>query len=513
MRTLVVAPCKLEVRVRQESTLDRQTQGREPPELLATILEDMVKARKMRHDDWLALSKSPLEPLAIPISDGREYRVTQTGVDAAHELTGQIWEQRKDIRQRISRQAFDRLSFLAVGRSIRDSVGRLSEESAVGGAKDKLERAFCQELLADYSKTLDALAEKAGREVEQHIPSELFHADQHVPAFSVGPVDFRPRADWIGCFVRDPGARDIVERVERREYTVDDVRRQASAEDGGRAARDALTALTCLRRYSWVGTIRTSGHEFRRSHWKASIMVELAMDAVGLRFHAEEARRFKRAGHGHLYAEDRLATSVDDGDFIHGWSVQMPGLGSAPGELARRMREERGFLDAAGSILEVYLKDRQKGEAPLLVERWVNALHWVGEARREESDSMAVVKYGCAVDGLCGGEGDYRAITDFVKAALEPSENREPHGSALSVAEAVALVYGREGRSGLAHGGTPGLLEDFSKPRRVGDLLLASLFYPVTLGLADLIKEESPALTFGRKHAFRVLKERVQKVL
>ena len=191
----------------------------------------------------------------------------------------------------------------------------------------------------------------------------------------------------------------------------------------------------------------------------------------------------------------------------------MPGLGSAPGELARRMREERGFFDAAGRILEVYLKDRQEGAAPLLVERWVNALHWVGAARREVSDSMAVVKYGCAVDGLSGGEGDYRAITKFVEAALEPREGEEPQSGALSVADAVEMVYGREGRSGLAHGGTPGLLEDFSKPRRVGDLLLASLFYSVTLALADLIEEGSPVLTLGRKNAFRALKKRVKKML
>ena len=97
------------------------------------------------------------------------------------------------------------------------------------------------------------------------------------------------------------------------------------------ALDDARTAITVLQGFSWVGAIRAAGHELRQSHRKMSTIVGLAIDAVGMRFHVEEARRFTRAGRGHLYAEDRLATSVDDGRFIHGWSVHLPGLGSAPG--------------------------------------------------------------------------------------------------------------------------------------------------------------------------------------
>ena len=491
---------------------DRQTQAGEPVrKLLETIVENIAKAAKMPHDDWWALSQSPLVPLAIPISDGSEYRTTQTGVETAHKLTGQIWEQREDIRQRISGQAFKRISFLAIGRSIQSAVARLPEEAADSEASDEIESVFYDDLAADFRKSLDGLVEKAGRDVDQHIPCELFHADQLVSAFSVGPVEFRPRSDWIAQFVKDPKARNIVEQVERRELMIDDVRRRATELENGRALRDARTAITCLRGVSWVGTVRTAGHEFGQSHWKSSILVGLAINAVGLRFHPEEARRLRRAGHGHLGAEYRLATSVDDGRFIHGWSTHLPGLGSAPGALENRIQEEREFLNAAGRILDVYAEHRQEGDAPVLVERWVNALHWVGEARREVHDFMATVKYGCAVDMISGGGGS-RAITSFVEAALERRDGGEQRSGPLSVADAVEMVY-REGRSRLAHGGTPGLLEDFSKRRRVGDALLASLFYPVTLALAELIAEGSPALTSGRKIAFRALEVRMQNMI
>ena len=479
--------------------------------LLETIFEDIFNAVKMPHDDWWALSQSPLVPLAIPISDGREYRVTQIGDEAAHKLTDQMWEQREDIRQRVLRQAFKRLSFRAIGQSIWSAVARLLEKNADDEASDEIDPVFYEDLAADFRKTLDGLVEQAGRDIDQHIPCELFHADQLVPAFSVGPVEFRPRSDWIAQFVKDPEARNIVEQVERRELTIEDIRRRGAELENGRALQGARTAITCLRGFSWVGTVRTAGHEFRQSHWKSSILVGLAIDAVGLRFHSEEARQLKRAGRGHLDVEYRLATSVDDGRFIHGWSAHLPGLGSAPGALAERIQEEREFLNAAGRILDDYAEHRQEGDAPVLVERWVNALHWVGEARREVHDFMAVVKYGCAVDMISGGGGS-RAITGFVEAALERRDGGEQQSGTLSVADAVEMVY-REGRSRLAHGGTPGLLEDFSNPRRVGDALLACLFYPVTLALAELIAEGSPTLTLCRKIAFRALEARMQNMI
>ena len=215
-----------------------------------------------------------------------------------------------------------------------------------------------QELAADYRNILGRLAKEVRTDVDQHIPCMLFHENQLVPAFSVGPVEFLPRADWIDRFVRDWGARSVVEQVENGELTIDEIRRRAMQLDSGRAIRNALTAMTFLRRFSWIGTVRAAGYELRRSHRKMSTIVGLAIDAVGLRFHVDDARRFTRAGRAHLFAEDRLATAVDDGRLIHGWSTNVPGVGWVPGELAAKMQEERDFLAAAGGILDAYLAKR-----------------------------------------------------------------------------------------------------------------------------------------------------------
>jgi len=302
--------------------------------LLETIVEDVIQTATMPFNDWLALSPSWLVPLAIPVSPGRQYRVTQTGVVAAHELTQQTWRAREDFRQTITREEFNKLSFRAIGETVLNSPVHLPKD--VENAKTTLvDDAFYVALAADYVDNLERLAAQARPDVDRHIPCDLFHSDQWVPAFSVGPVEFRPRADWIDRFVTDSVERAHIERVETGAQGIEDLRRQAFARGSVHDLYNAWSVLSSLRGFAWVGTIRMTGHELSQSHLKASVFVGLAIDAIGLRFQVEDARRFTRAGRQHLFAEDRLATSIS-GAFLRGSSVQMPGLGSKPGALIGR---------------------------------------------------------------------------------------------------------------------------------------------------------------------------------
>ena len=269
-----------------------------------------------------------------------------------------------------------------------------------------------------------------------------------------------------------------------------------------------MGALISLRAFQWVATIRIIGHALSQSHQKASIIAGLAIDAIGLRFQVADARRFTKAGRQHLFAEERRATTTK-GAFVRGSSVQMPGLGSKPGSLAEKMAAERPFLDAAGRVLETYLQGRQTGRAPHLVERWANALYWVGEARREESDFMAIVNYGCAADGLSGAGGDANVMTKFAEAALNPKA-QPILADALSIEDAVTTVY-REGRNKLAHGEMPGLLEDLAHARAVADVLLINLFDACTVELANIITSRTEILGIAEKHAYRAFQERLRQ--
>ncbi|SMF70868.1 hypothetical protein SAMN02982917_3949 [Azospirillum oryzae] len=460
----------------------------------------------MPFDEWSGLSNNPFVPLAIPIDAGRQYKVTQTGVDAAHTLAAQTWLARQDFRQTLTRPEFDKITFHAIGQTIFDCRAHLSDEH---GAPDaQVGPDFYAAVARDFSKNVDRLADAARSDVDRHIPCHLFHGDQAVPAFAVGPIEFLPRADWIARYVRDPTQLAHIQRVETRAVSYSDFREQALQVGSDRDLYRAWEILSSLRNFEWVATIRMRGHALSQSHQKASVLVGLAIDAIGLRFQVEDARRFTKAGRQHLFGEERLATSPS-GDFLRGSSMQMPGLGSAPGALAAKMAAERPFLDAAGKVLDAFVVGRQSGRAPHLVERWANALYWVGEARREASDFMAVVDYGCAADGLTGAKGKATAITSFAEAVLNPKGEATPPGM-LSVAKAVSRVY-REGRNKLAHGEAAGLFEDLSETRAIGDALLVNLFDTVTLVLADTIEKRPDVFELDEQIAFRFIETKLRQ--
>lgn len=477
-----------------------KTKSKPAEQLVEIIVGSVIEAKALPFKEWQALWPSPFTPLAIPVSTG-QYPVTQAGFDAASELTQQTWDDQPEFRQTIGRDKFNKISLKAIGDTLLNSPNLLPEDPANDTTFP--DSSFYSHLVADYAANLKRFADKERGDIDQHIPCNLFHTDQDVPAFSIGPVDFRPRQKWIDCFVTNPTELNHINDVESGAKSLNELLKDTSSSE----SYTAYSVISSLQGFEWVATIRMLGHEITQSHTKASIVVGLAIDAIGLRFSVTDARRFTKAGRSHLFREERLATSLD-GRFLHGWSLQVPGIGSRPGALTAKMKAERPFFEAVGSILQAYLEGRRKGRAPHLVERWVNALYWVGEARRDPSDFMAVVKYGCAADGLSGAGGDAGEMTKFAKAALNPDGDPTPPGY-LTIDEAVTRVY-RQGRHKLAHGEEPGLFEDQANTRAIGDNLLVSLIDSVTNEIAKIVSSKDRILEVDEKHAFRALKDRLK---
>lgn len=473
-----------------------------PEALLQRIFESVFEAKELSSEDWQALSPNPLVPLALPVSTGGQYEVTQAGVDAAHALTDQVWKARADFRQTITRKSFNRLSFAAIG----DAVA--NRHSHLDASEDPPGDMFYGRVAADFNAKLDALAKGACGDVYRHIPCSLFDLNQGVAEFGVGPVKFLPRANWLTRYVANPIQLGHIQDVDCGTVPYEDLQQRALSQGVDPDVYEAWQILSALRNFTWVATLRLSSHELDQSHRKASLIVGLAIDAVGMRFHVDDACKFTRMGRQHLYSEERLA-STPDGRFLSGWSVKLPGLGARPGALATKMVAEQQFLDDVGEVFATYLAAHQTGSAPHLVERWMNALYWFGEARREASDFMAVVDYGCAIDGLSGAGGVAKGMVKFAEAALNP-KGCPTHAGALSVADAVNRLY-VEGRNKLAHGETPGLLEDLSELRAIGDDLLARLFNEITIELADFIRNKPVYLTVSKEQAFRALITRLEQ--
>jgi len=460
-----------------------------------------MNANAMPFRDWYALSSNPLVPLSIG-----GHRVTQDGVDAAHMLSRQTWKGNEDFRRTINRDEFHKMSFVAIAETLSNAPTHLPPGDPVDGKTITVDTNFFSVLAKEYIDQLNNLANRRRSDLYWHVPCHLFDRDQKVAAFSVGSVEFSPRTDWIRRFVTDEGERSYIDQVEAGTLEMDEVRRLALAPSHRRGQLDAWHVLRFLQGFSWVSTVEIRGHELARSHDKASVLVGLAIDAIGSRFHIDDARRFAKAGREHPFAEVRLATDTG-GAVVTTSSVQIPGLRGGPRSLAAKMTAERPFLNAAGLLLDVYKEGRQTGRAPRLIERWANALYWFGEARREPSDFMAVVKYGCAADTLSGAGGNSKEMIEFAEAALNPKGN--PTNSS-SISDAITRLYS-QGRNKIAHGEEPGLLEDLTETRAIGDALLSGLFDSVTPALAEIQASKPNILTLKEGQAIRAFKERLEQ--
>lgn len=476
----------------------------------------LVKAKEMPNGHWAQVYRK------IPtLCDDRAYPITSDGLVAAQQLTKQVWDSRKEFQQTISWCAFSELSFKAIG----TAISKTPKE-----CPDGVE--FHKRLGSAYRKILNDLVAGKRGDADWHKPCQLFqNTEANVPSFNVGPVMFRPRSEWIKYFVQDPGTRSVIDQVERGELQVDELRRLALEELSNQAAcylepdqptgpktrgsasgsgyhnQNAQTVFGCLQGYCWVGTIRVTNHDWRQASRKASVLVALAIDAIGLRFSADEARRLAMAGRAQLFRDHHLATSVNDSHLMSEHTLDLPGLHPVRAEETHD-DQGREFLDRAGSILQAYMEGRQTHKAHDLVEAWANALHWTGEARREPSDFMAVVKYGCAID-IVSGTSPKR---EFTQAAFNSNRVPKLNDDASKVRKMVEDVY-KQGRSKLVHGGVPGLLEDYLELRKKADSLLKGLFAVVTPTIEEILADRTLRVDsdrkWDRKEAFCYLKKKL----
>ena len=145
--------------------------------------------------------------------------------------------------------------------------------------------AFCAALVTDYLDILDRLATRAGSEVDWHIPCSLFHRDQQVPGFSVGPVDFRSRACWIDRFVTDTATRAHVLEVETGVLRMNERRKTVYFYLRGIAGDRIRTAARASANYLTFQPFQSThrGASWRILVYYTSVMVDIGVKMLARR--------------------------------------------------------------------------------------------------------------------------------------------------------------------------------------------------------------------------------------
>jgi hypothetical protein len=123
--------------------------------------------------------------------------------------------------------------------------------------------------------------------------------------------------------------------------------------------------------------------------------------------------------------------------------------------------------EAVGKALYALVDINPSGNAPVLLQRWVEAMYWLGQARREESEFIALVKYGICLDILSNG-GEERGILTLVCTLFGMTGSEVMSSDGRTLKTILGIIY-KECRSQISHGKRPALLRELPIERGIAD--------------------------------------------
>jgi hypothetical protein len=423
--------------------------------------------------EWVV--KQPPFPPTIPNTGDRLVFITRDGYSALRKL-GRTWHANDPQRSKLlSRPAAEQLTIHAFG----ELLGNPPNIPATGDAKSRLLRIMDERL--------------QGRLQQEHFyfPARVF--DQlDVQTFSIGPVTFYRRVDWLDAVEGISGAplswkSGLLDRWNRTRgfrRMLGSVFDWFASKILMRWPRSSLAhklyRLGTNRRYvdemvkgvgacEWIIDVEVEGRERSRSSECASVAALVALDTLGLPMPPQTARNLRGPGHERAPQFQRDLRQIDGRELSLSTSVDWPRIGGPPGAQAGLLTDTTVLRDAVGRAITAFVRVADTGNAPLLLQRWVEAMYWFGQARRERNEFIALVKFGVALDVLAKG-GQAKGILELSRAIFDKLDSDIIAPDDRTLKQVVETLY-NDGRSKIAHGGALALLREL----------------PIELSLADSV--------------------------
>ncbi|WP_234686088.1 hypothetical protein [Bradyrhizobium monzae] len=306
----------------------------------------------------------PLLPPMIQVQGGAMI-ITKEGVGALHQL-GRMWHQNDSgVKASISRRAAGQLAVAAFGNLV-DTAGTLP-----GTASVKVE----------FLRLMQELLDKQTKREYFYFPVRLFDQED-VPSFSLGPVHFYRRHDWL----------DVVEKVTGKASAWKDevLQHWREPDNISPLSQNAEDVVKFVGPCEWVATIAIDGRHSSRSSVCASTAVVVAIDSLGLGLNQETAKGFRAPGDRVDISMSRSYSQYEGtGGFNTSVSVDVPNLGGKPGAQVKYLHDLRKLHADAGKALRDFIDLTPKGSCPTLMRRWVEAMYWADSTVRRNSLCIA----------------------------------------------------------------------------------------------------------------------------
>lgn len=464
--------------------------------LIETIMEECIRVQPLSYQELIAeLKPGTIFPPAIPVASGHIFTSSE-GFKVAGKLAALYKFEPPALRAQVSRDTYAKAVLYALG----DSILGIRDQTM-----DDVED-WLAPMTALFKEKLTARLSGVKRDRTQIVPCHIFDHDQVAATFEIGPVTFYPRPEWLKTLDAEVTRTDLIDGVWSNSLSIDDLRKMAFGSAANDAIRGAYYAVTTIGPHWWIGVVNVTNYDPIQSSKKGTTLVSLAMDFLCLLFNPADGARLVYAGGERMPLGERNLFADSQGKLLDSMKINKPGIGGRPGWANDILNESLHLRKAAGTILSRYDSESSSGKVSRLIERWVNALHWYGQALREPSDFMAIVKYGCSIDILTGAGGNLGKMASCAAVAFGCNSDTEINGRNLI--DDLNLVF-NEGRSALAHGTSFGVLAEKREERALANSLVHHILLAFTEPLAEIIGENNRMLTL-EDNELRAFKERLK---
>lgn len=340
---------------------------------------------------------------------------------------------------------------------------------AFGPALAAIDLADDPEVNAD--SVLVAVRESLRDSVQVHEQEHAFGCTlfgSEVAEFSIGPVRFEARQDWLDRKLQDGGiARLTGERV-RKAWSRQRPRKRKNVFEQLREEN----ILEAIGKCRYVCTVSTSGLAPEAGKIKAQMGARLALTAVSLLW---ETPSVTLDGFNLLIdrsvRHQRSLVFVPGKEMLGGSSLQgrPEGPRMDPNRWSDLLTKYSRIFSTAGEAITYYLSPTGQVARPKLMNSLVQAMIWFHEACREQVDLMAIVNFAAALDAMASGK-ESAGILNLLQARLGVARDDKFLPNGETTKQVVEQIYGR-GRSRAIHGTNDRIGHDWTSTRRVSEMV------------------------------------------
>ena len=427
---------------------------------LKAELKALVDELDQIHKGATPWSEEPGIPDFVTAENGMQRFFTRKAREALGQFSSTLHQNRPQKSVKIESEAYQKV----VRQTVADlhAAGELLgfDECDQGGPLSKL-KLLIEERLASIAN-----------EHTHYFPAWTLGMERVSP-FSLGPVTFLNRSDWIDSVDFPQYGKDHYLNQPEANHRWKEILKDAlqNPNDGSSIEGLANAVYSAIVGCPALVKVTVRGYEREFSRKLARLVAKTALDAISLGFGAPECflqqalqdERLPPAG------SDRL---VETKGFL--W---LPGsslgkrITSQPPERVRQALDDMtSIIPAFAAILDGLL-DPSSHPHPKLANRWATALDWFGEGNRESSDAIALAKLGTCLDVLCcGGKND--GIREMViHLTGTSSETQVVRGNRPRTLKQLVKDIYDHGRSQILHGTHYDRLESFAAERQYATYL------------------------------------------